>query len=253
MRSHDIARDTAQLHCPAETLQGILGSKYALDLCSDVVAVSGSQVSSITDLTGRGNSPSQSTGSKRPTTQAGMLDGHASVRSDGGDDVMRVSGTLTGFVAGDRPFYYTVLDPRSASATYTQDFIYYDTDGAATSVSRTQELLHNTTNLQFRPNTSAGCSVLNSDLGPQLWVVRYLPDNTVRLDVNNVEVASAASTGLQLTALWLSLFDRLPAPSVPSACDFYRHLVVNPAPNASQHRDVLTFLKRTYPSLAFTP
>jgi hypothetical protein len=235
---------------PAE----ILGTKYALDLCSDFVTLSAGKVSAITDLSGHSNSPSQGTASKQPSSQANVLDGHPSVRSDGSDDVLRVAGTFSGLVSGDRPYYYTVVDPRSGSASYTQDLIYYDTDGAASTVGNAQELIHAGANLLWRPNSLSGgiqCSATSADLGPQLLTLRYLAAD-VRMDINNVEVSIGSKVGLSTTPLWLTLFDRSGSPAVPGAWDFFRHIVANPAPTADQHKAIIAYLKRTYPTLPLT-
>jgi hypothetical protein len=228
----------------------ILGAKLIQDLNSDLgVSVSAGKATAWADQGPLANSPAQATGSKQPAYVAAVLDGHAAVRSDGTDDLMRVSGTFAGLPIGIRPYFYVVVDPRSGSATYTSDLVYMDTDGLAGSVGNTQELVHIGANLVFRPNSLTAPTALNADLTAQLWTARYLADNTCHLDINNVDVNSVSAGALPKASLWQSLFDRTASPVLPGAWDLFRVIIAD-SPTAAQHASLIAYLKAQFPSIA---
>jgi hypothetical protein len=251
MRSDNAALQCATIYAPPtqDTPAIILGAKRILELDSDVGPVigSGSRVTNWVDQSALGNSPSQPTAGKQPLQVAGVLDGHAAIRTDGSDDSLRLAGTFSGLAIGDRPYIYCVSKPRAGSVPYNDTLICLDTDGAASATSHLTLLFHTVSNIRAQSN-SPFVSVGETSLSARLLTARF-EASTLELDLNNVTLGTVAMSGMAaLTPIWLTLGDRVQGVSVPGATDYFRIVFANPAPSASQHARMLAYLRAKYPS-----
>jgi hypothetical protein len=233
-----------------DTLPSILGTQLMVDLDPDVGISFGvsPKVSGWADQSGRGNSPSQSTALKQPTQVLSVLDGHASMRTDGSDDSIRVGGTLTGLLAGDRPYIYCAYTPRAGAVPYNDTLVCLDTNGTAGTTAQL-ELLYHTANTIKGINGTTTVAPTDTVLAtPRLATLRW-ESATLEIDLNNGVLATTPSGGLSATPLWMTLGDRIQGVSVPGATDYFRVAIANPAPSPTQHARVIAYLKQRYPSL----
>lgn len=251
MRSDNAAMQCSTLYASSvpDTPAIILGAKRVLELNSDVVALGISpKISGWTDQSALANTPLQGTSAKQPTQVLGVLDGHASVRTDGGDDSLRVAGALVGLVAGDRPYIYCAYTPRAGALPYNDTLVCLDTDGAASATAHL-ELLYHTASTIKGTNGSSSVAPADATLAtPRLVTLRW-ESATLEIDLNNSVLATTASGGLSATPLWLTLGDRVQAVSVPGATDYFRIVIANPAPTPAQHTRMIAYFKKQYPSL----
>ncbi len=227
-------------------LAQILGSKLILDLNSDFNgSVSAGQWN---DTSGRGNHVVQASAGLRPTVVASVMDGHASVRFDGVDDVMSRSATFSGTPAtGSRMFGYCVFDPRWGSTAYDSAMWALSTDGTEGINSNIDTYVHSTVFMRCSNGVLISGGADPAVLAPRLFTSRYDSPNC-QIDVNGTMLASAVSSGiphggatyLRVGARWDDIYYL--------SADYFR-LIFAVNPSAAQHTAVMAYLRLTYPTL----
>jgi len=229
---------------PAAWTPAELGSKLVLDLNSDLGITIGTGVSQWSDQSTYGNHMTQAVAASQMAYVPSALDGHAVLRADGVDDFLTRDATFTGLAAGDKPYIYTVYDPLYASGNYSGNVWTLDATGVE-STSQIHELLHNAANMTLRRSTTL-IAVAEGGLTPRLVTARW-EAATFALDVNNVEIGSAAGVGLATTPLYYRVGARFDG-ALRGNYDYARILMVM-APTALEHTLVIAYLKAQYPSL----
>jgi hypothetical protein len=234
------------------TPQTILGTKLKLDLNSDVGIIlgTGTRVSTWVDSSGSGNSCAQGTLATQPTRVLNVLDGHAAIRHSG---VQYLEGlSFSGVAAGDKPRLYSVAS-WLGSGSFTGAILVLA--GSATVNSGTY-LTHYALTINAVANRSGSARVAQaSSLTGQSSVPALFDgrnDSTdVVIRVNEVDLVSVGATSAGLT----STIDRYYVGVLEDKAtqlltgQTFRNLVVNPAPTAGEHADLIRYFKLAYPSL----
>jgi hypothetical protein len=227
----------------------ILGSKLKLDLNADVGVVlgTGTAVASWADQSGNANNVAQGTVGARPTQILNAFDGHASIAFSGTQWIGAL--TFTGVAAGDTPHLYTIaVDTNGASneafislassATLNADGMYISMAGGSTyTVAFRSALVVTAYGSRALGFSAPALFESRSDAGAQV------------LAINGIDRATAAASGGLSTTINRVVIGQHVDGTQPFIGQQLRHVLVNPAPTATQHALLMSYFKQQYPSL----
>ena len=225
------------------TLADILGSSLVLDLNADKGITLGStiEVAQWADQSGQGNHYTQATAGTRPSYYANQLDGHGGVFFNYNDRVagekgMYLAANFVGMPSGARPYAYVIV----ASGGYYNGGIFGTAPTGTLGVWGLEQVYFA---LQG-PNISVGWA----PSGYYLYTYRYDTDLT-RLDANNANIATAAAATLPSAMLACGLGYYYGVADAQSTW-ISRLIFANAPPSATQHAQVIAYLRGQYPSIA---
>lgn len=232
-------------------LNAILGRKLVLDLNADFGITIATGVSIWKDQSGRANHTGQATGGTQPTRALSVLDGHAAVQFNGSQFLEAL--TFNGIAAGDFPRTY-VVGSWAGSTSYTGCLVSLAASSALNSGTYITHSANQLTGAAKRGAVAVGTANATSLVGqssvPALFDVRNDPTNLV-ISQNNADAATIAADPAGLTSTinryYLGVLENKATHLLTG--QILRCFVVNPAPTANQHNEIIAYLKRVYPSL----